>query len=166
LLDRLSCLLATEDEEIVIFSHKVTGIALGALVFWLTFLFVQLIAGVEYGGKSVGFLTLIAPMSTWAVIYVLYDKILPRERSGVMPAVFVGVLGPLLGTWVYSLITIVVPAWSSSPSLNTASDFLWEIFSIGVTGPLAVLTYTGMLGAVILNLAASPLLGFWFSRRK
>jgi hypothetical protein len=32
--------LATVDEEIVIFSHKVTGIALGALVFWLTFLFV------------------------------------------------------------------------------------------------------------------------------
>jgi uncharacterized membrane protein YeaQ/YmgE (transglycosylase-associated protein family) len=150
----------------VILSHKVTGIALGALVFWLTFHFVQRITGVEYGGKSVGFMTLLAPMSTWAVIYLLYDKILPRERSGVIPAVFVGILGPLLGTWVYSFVTVVVPTWRSSPSLNTASDFLWEMLSIGVTGPLSVLTYTGLLGAVILNLAASPLLGFWFSRRK
>jgi hypothetical protein len=150
----------------LILSHKVTGITLGALVFWLTFFSVQLIAGVEYGGTSVGFLTLIAPMSTWAVIYVLYEKTLPRERSGVMPAVFVGVFGPLLGTWVYSLVMIVVPTWRNSPSLNTASDFLWEIFLIGVTGPLSVLTYTGMLGAVILNLVVSPLLGFWLLGRK
>jgi uncharacterized membrane protein YeaQ/YmgE (transglycosylase-associated protein family) len=142
------------------------GIALGALVFWLAFLFVHLIAGEEYGGKAVGFLTLFAPMSTWVVIYVLYDKILPRERSGVMSAVFVGILGPLLGAWVYSLVTIVVPAWSSSPSLNVASDFPGEMSLMGVMGPLSVLTYTGMLGAVILNVVASPLLGFWFSRRK
>ena len=165
----MSCLLATEDKATLfklILSHKATGITLGALVFWLAFLFVHLIAGEEYGGKSLGFLTLFAPMSTWAVIYVLYDKILPRERSGVMPAVFVGVLGPLLGAWVYSLVTIVVPAWRSSPSLNAASDFLGEMFLIGVIGPLSVLTYTGMLVAVILNVAASPLLGFWLSRSK
>lgn len=150
----------------VILSHKVAGITLGALVFWLAFLFVQHLAGVEYGGKSVGFVTLLAPMSTWVVIYVLYDRILLRQQSGVMPAVLVGVLGPLLGAWVYSFVTVVVPAWRSSPSLNTVSDFFWEMFSIGVTGPLSVLTYTGMLGAVLLNLAASPLLGFWLSRRK
>lgn len=150
----------------LILSHKATELVLGALVFWFSFFLLHAIVGEEYGGKSVGFLTLFSPITTWVVIYVLYDRVLLHGRSGIMPAVFIGILGPLLGTWVYSLIMIVIPAWKSSPPLNTAQDILEGLLSIGVIGPLSILTYTGMLGAVILNVVASPLLGFWLSRNQ
>ena len=148
-----------------ILSHKATELVLGAFTFWLSFLSLSLMAGKEYDGKSVIFLTLFVPLITMALIYLLYEKIVQGERVGIMPAMLVGVFGPLFGTWVYSLIT-TFPALRTTLPINTIQDPLSQFVSVGIIGILSVLTYTGMLGALILNIIISPLLGYWLSRRK
>ena len=121
--------------------------------------------GIDYGGKSVGFLTLFAPLVVLTVMWAWYSKILATEKKGVMPAVLIGIIGPLAVTVLVALAMVGIPACKDSPTIAIL-DCL-SLLGLSVTiGVLSVLGYSGMLGAMALNLIASPLMGLWLAKKK
>jgi hypothetical protein len=126
--------------------------------------FVKFITGSHYGGKSVGLLTLLVPLVTLIVIRTWYTKILPNNKKNIFAAILIGIIGPLFFIWSYSVFAIGIPAAKMSP-ITTAKDLISFIGMASIIGPLSVLTYSGMLGAMILNMISSPFIGWWLSKR-
>ena len=135
----------------------------GGAAFVACYGLVKFITGSHYGGKSVGFLTLLSPLVTLILIQVWYEKILPKNKRGILAAILIGIIGPLVFIWLYSIVVIDVPAAKMAP-LKTAKDFISFAGLSVVIGPLSVLTYSGMLGAMILNIIISPIMGWRLSK--
>lgn len=137
---------------------------IGGATFWGCYGLVKVMTGLHYGGKSVGFLTLFAPFVTWIVIWKWYNKILPKNKRGIMAAIFIGIVGPFIMTWLYSVVIIAIPA-AKMAQLVKVKDYLSFIGMSLIIGPLSLLTYTGMLGAMMLNIISSPIIGWWVSKQ-
>jgi hypothetical protein len=136
----------------------------GGTLFWACFGIVIFITGSKLSGKSVRFLTLLTPIVTWIILRIWYNTILPHGKRGIMPSIVIGVFGPLIMTWLYSLIMISIPSVQIGPPLDTVKDY-FEYIGLSLTiVPLSVLTYTGMLGAMVLNIISSPIMGWWLSK--
>ncbi|OGW55568.1 MAG: hypothetical protein A2Y81_05595 [Nitrospirae bacterium RBG_13_43_8] len=136
----------------------------GGATFWGCFWLIKFIIGSKFGSKSVGLLTLFAPFITWIVMWVWYSYFLPLNKRGISAAIFIGIIGPLIMTWIYAFVTVFIPAAKMSSSFNTTNDYLVFVGMFIVLGPLSVLTYTGMLGAMMLNIISSPFVGWWLSK--
>lgn len=135
----------------------------GGTAFWGSFGIVTLLQGSNYGGKTVGFLTLFTPITIWLSIWAWYKKY-TLEKKGISPAITIGIVGPVAMTFLYSLVVLIIPALSMSP-IKGYKDILSLIAVSIIIGPLSVLTYTGMLGAMVLNVIGTLLIGFGLSKQ-
>lgn len=136
---------------------------IGGTAFWGSFGIVTFITGSNYGGKTIGFLTLLTPITIWLLIWAWYKKY-TLEKKGISPAIIIGIVGPIITTFLYSLVVLIIPALSMSP-INKIRDVLSLIVVSIIIGPLSVLTYTGMLGAMVLNVIGTLLIGFRLSKQ-
>ncbi len=140
-------------------------IGLGGSAFWGCFGLIKLIAGASFSGKSVGFLMLFEPLVIWIIIWLWHKTVVPPAKRNILAAIAIGIVGPLVFTVIYSLVAVSIPtAQMGSASFNNATDYLLFIGLSVTLGPLSVLTYTGMLGAFVVNLISSPFVGWWISR--
>ena len=96
---------------------------IGGTAFWGCFGIVTFITGSNYGGKTVEFLTLFTPIATWLLIWAWYKKILPPGEKGISPAIIIGIMGPVIMTFIYSFVVLIIPALSMSP-INEYRDIL------------------------------------------
>jgi uncharacterized membrane protein YeaQ/YmgE (transglycosylase-associated protein family) len=144
-------------------SNYLVSSIIGGAAFWGCYGAIRLVTGSHYGGISVGFLTLLAPFVTWQVVRAWYIKILPEGKRGVLTAILIGIVGPFAFTWLYSIVVIGIPVLRTL-QLNTPKDYLSFAGTSFTIGTLSVLTYTGMLGAMVLNIMGSPVMGWWLSK--
>lgn len=169
LLDELSWMAIVSYKDIIqmkkgyLYSY-ITCAIIGGTAFWGSFAIVTFIIGSNYGGKTVGFLTLFTPITIWLLIWLWYNTILPPGKKGISSAITIGIVGPFIMTWLYSLVSLIIPAVSMSP-IDEASDILTLVGISIVIGPLSVLTYTGMLGAMMLNVIGTLFIGYWLSKQ-
>jgi hypothetical protein len=129
-------------------------ILIGSATFWGMFFLIRLLKGPGFDSMAVGFLTIITPLLTWAVTYYCYKTIVASQRGSIIPALLVGIVGPLLPAWLYGLWVAIV-----SQSKFDSQWFMW----LTVLGPLSAFTYSGMLGAMLITLVGTLLLWRWLS---
>ena len=129
-------------------------ILIGSCTFWGLFSLVRLVKGSGYDSSSVWFLTIATPLVTWAVTYYSYKTIAVSQKGHIVPALLIGILGPLLPAWLYALWVAIV-----SQSGFDSQWFTWLI----VLGPLSAFTYSGMLGAMLINLIGTLLIWRWLA---
>lgn len=91
---------------------SVMAIIIGGTAFWGSFGIVIFITGSNYGGKTVGFLTLFTPITIWLSIWAWYKKY-TLEKKGISPAIIIGIVGPIITTFLYSLVVLIIPALSA-----------------------------------------------------
>jgi len=129
-------------------------ILIGSATFWGLFSIVRLVKGSGYDSLAVGFLTIVTPLITWAVTYYCYKTIATSQKGSIVPALLIGIVGPLLPAWLYALWVAIV-----SQSKFDSQWFTW----LTVLGPLSAFTYSGMLGAMLINLIGTLLIWRWLA---
>ncbi len=129
-------------------------IFIGSATFWGIFSLVRLVQGSGFDSPAVVFLTFVTPFITWVVIYYCYKTIAASQKMSILPAILIGIIGPLLPAWLYALWVAI-----TSQSQLDSQWFTWLV----LFGPLSALTYSGMLGAMLINLISTPLIGRWLS---
>lgn len=150
----------------VILSNYFTCLVVGGASFWACFRLVKFVAGTAFDGRHVRFLTLFTPFITCLLIWVWHRFVLPQHKKMILTAIFMGIIGPLVMTYIYALAEIAIPAARMGTPFSTIKDYLSFIGSFAVLGPISVLTYSGMLGAIVVNIISSTFMGVFLSKRR
>ena len=137
----------------------------GGFAFWGCYWLVRVIMGGAYGGKAVGFLTLAGPVATWILAYLWLYSEQSRATSAMTLVFLIGAVGPLVLTVVQALIFGIAldGGFGRGRSIGGLADYLASLVTLG---SLSFLTYTGMLGALVVAVAAAPVLGWCLSPRR
>ena len=138
---------------------------MGGAFFWGSYGLIKVTTKFVYSDKFVLLLTFGVPFLTCVITWLWYKYALVSGGKSSLAAMAIGILGPLIFCWLYSFVLITIPAIQTSVAQDGARQVLWLAVLAIVIAPLSVLTYTGMLGAMIGNAVVSLILGLWLSRR-
>lgn len=152
--------MLTDKKSVVLI---IISLFVGGIVFWGSFGIEKFWRGNAYGRGSVGFLTVFVPLITYRIVRLWHEKILPPQKNRIQYSIGIGILGPLLFLWLYSIVTIDIPV-AQQIQFHGLSDYLTFFLTGLIIGPLSILTYTGMLGAFIINIVLSIILGMRLSK--
>ena len=156
----------------MILSNSFGRAAIGAATFWATVgavMFIDFIGGVGWLDNNVVvfytvvvvFYTVSALLLSWAIMYVYYRKVLDPANKGMLPAIQIGIIGPMAATVLLGLFITGVPACKDSRTITECVQLLGLSMTLGA---LSVLGYSGMLIAMALNTIASPIMGWLLSK--
>ena len=149
----------------LILSNSFGRAAIGALTFWAPFgaaMFIDFIGGVGWLEHNVVvFYTVSTILLSWTIMYVYYRKVLDPANKGMLPAIQIGIIGPLAATALLGLFIIGVPVCKDSRTITECVEHLGFSMTLGA---LSMLGYSGMLIAMALNTIASPIMGWLLSK--
>lgn len=132
-------------------THPVGLMFVGGAAFWIPFLVWWLLPrGLVQQRELWGHWSFIvlAPGAVWAAMYYWYRSVLPPARRTVRPAIWMGIVGPVISTWISSSVLVLMTELSS------------ERFAISFNEITGILL-EGLFGIWLYNAVVNMLLPQW-----